>query len=67
MKNTTLSVCENCKAFSLLQFILVGLQLRTALRAQFAESCVHAQESIKNHQPENLLIGDYHTDGEENR
>jgi len=65
LKSITPSVSENCTAFSILKFILVGLQLRTTLRAQFAKSCVHAQESIKNHQPENSLLDDYCRDKEE--
>ena len=43
----------------------VGLQLRTALRTQFAESCVHAKESLKNYKPENSLLDNYCAEEEE--
>lgn len=35
------------------------------MRTQFAESCAHAKESLKNYKPENSLLGDYCTEGEE--
>ena len=51
----------------ILRDILVGLQLRTALRAQFAESYAHAKESLKNYKLENSILGDHNpvTDEEE--
>ena len=41
--------------------VLVGLQLRTALRTQFTESYAHAKETLKNHHPENSSLAGYHT------
>ena len=44
---------------------LVGLQLRTALKAQFAEGYAHAKESLKNYKPENSSLGADSVDREE--
>lgn len=35
------------------------------MRAQFAESCVHAKESLKNYRQENSLLGVHLAEGEE--
>ena len=35
------------------------------MRTQFAESCAHVKESLKNYKPENSLLDDYCAEGEE--
>ena len=56
----------NCVDLADTQIVyVVGLQLRTALRTQFAESCVHAKESLKNYKPENSLLDNYCAEEEE--
>ena len=68
-RNTTPSVSDKARydTVNITSCSIVGLQLRTALRAQFAESCAHIKESLKNYRSENSLLDedDYYAEGKE--